>query len=90
MVHKSKVPANANVISSHAIYKIKELDDGSLKCKARIAPHVDKDSERNGLKTDSATCPPAGFRTLLSIYAIMRWDVSKVDIKSASPANPDL
>lgn len=36
-VHVSQVPSNSNVISSHVLYKIKQLDDDSLMCKARIA-----------------------------------------------------
>ena len=94
LVHRTKVPGNANVISSHVLYKIKELDDGTLKCKARIAPHGNKDSNMNDLKRDSATCPPIGFRTLLSICTIMQWFVSKVDIKGAflqsGPAERDV
>lgn len=46
MVHVSKVPADANVITRHVIYKVKTNDDGSLKMKARIAPHGNKDNDR--------------------------------------------
>lgn len=82
-VHVSKVPNNANVIGSHVLYKVKELDDGSKICKARIAPHGNKDKEKHKLKKDSAACPPLGFRILLSICTIFHFYVSKVDIKSA-------
>ena len=92
--HISRVPSTANVISSHVLYKIKELDDGKLLCKARIAPHGNKDFERDNLKTDSASCPPLGVRILLSICTILHWFPSKVDIKSAflqsGPATRDV
>jgi len=77
------VPENANVITSHVIYKVKLNDDGSFKMKARIAPHGNKDKERDQLKSDSASCPPTGIRMLLSIAAIMKWPLSKIDFTSA-------
>jgi len=58
MIPPSKIPKGANVITSHVIYKVKQSDDGDLFLKARIAPHGNKDREKSGLKTDSATCPP--------------------------------
>lgn len=82
-VHVSAVPDNANIISSHVIYKIKKNDDGSYKMKARIAPHGNKDKERENLKSDSATCPPTGIRVLLSIASLLQWPLAKVDFTSA-------
>ena len=41
-----------NIISSHAIYKIKLNEDLSLKLKARIAPYANEDSEKDVTKTD--------------------------------------
>lgn len=38
-VHISEIPPDANIISSHVIYKVKMNDDKSLKLKAKIAPH---------------------------------------------------
>ena len=82
-VHYSDVPANANVVSSHVIYKVKDLDDHSLHCKARIAPHGNKDSEKDGLRTDSSSCPSFGIRLLLFVCTILGWFLTKVDVKSA-------
>lgn len=42
----SDVPKSENVISSHTIYKIKTLDDGSRLCKARITPYGNKARRR--------------------------------------------
>ena len=93
-VHISRVPSTANVISSHVLYKIKELDDEKLLCKARIAPHGNKDFEKDNLKTDSASCPPLGVRILLSICTLLHWFPRKVDIKAAflqsGPATRDV
>ena len=79
----SSVPADANVISSHVIYKVKLLDDNSLQMKSRIAPHGNKDHDRAELKTDSATCPPTGIRILFSVTVIFGWVLVKIDFVSA-------
>lgn len=79
----SQVPDNANVITSHVIYKVKTNDDGSFKMKARIAPHGNKDLDRNQLKTDSAVCPTLGIRILLSLATIFMWCLAKIDFKRA-------
>ena len=83
LVHVSDVPKDANIITSHVIYKVKSNDDGTYKMKARIAPHGNKDKEKEQLKTDSCPCPPTGIRMLLSLATIMKWPVAKIDFKSA-------
>ena len=82
-IHVSKIPKNSNVITSHVLYKIKTLDDSSLLCKDRIAPHGNKDKYKESLKTDAQTCPPIGLRILLSICVIFNWSLVKINIKSA-------
>lgn len=83
MVHISKVPKDANIITSHVIYKVKPNDDGSSKVKARIAPHNNQDAEKLNLKTDYSVCPPIGIRILLSLAVIFKWCLAKSDFKSA-------
>jgi len=82
-IHCSKVPQFSNVISSHVLYKVKKMDDGSMKMKARIAPHGNKDKFKNDVKKDSATCPPVGIRIALSIASMLKWDTAKIDFTSA-------
>ena len=65
-------PKGSNIITSHVIYKVEEIDDGSLKMKAKIAPHGNKDKDRDLLKTDSAQFPPTDKRILVSIATIMK------------------
>ena len=79
----SQVPKDANIVTSHVLYKVKKCDDASLTLKARIAVHGNKDRDKDILKTDSATCPPVGIRILLSLATIYRWIVAKIDFKSA-------
>jgi len=83
MIHVTKVPQSANVISSHVLYKVKKLDDGSMKMKARIAPHGNKDKEKSTVKSDSATCPPIGVRVACSIATMKRWATAKIDFTAA-------
>ena len=52
------IPAGSNVICSHVLYKVKQNDNGSLKLKARIAPHGNEDDLKNVLSKDCMTCPP--------------------------------
>ena len=78
-----EVPKNSNIITSHVIYKAKENNDGSFRMKARIAPHGNKDKDKDRLKTDSSQCTPTGIRILLSISALMQWHLAKIDFTSA-------
>lgn len=76
-----KTPKNANVITSHVLYKVKTNDENSLKMKAGIAPHGNKNSEKLHLKTASAACPPTGIRILLSLATIFKLYLPKIDFK---------
>lgn len=65
VVARDDVPSDANIISSHVIYKTKVSDDESLKLKARIAPHGNEDSMRYEMRSDCAMCAQMGVRMLL-------------------------
>lgn len=82
-VHVSKIPKSSNTITSHAFYKCKQTDDGSIIVKTRIAPPGNKDKEKEGLKTDSAVCSPLGIRVLLTLAVIFRFVIAKIDARSA-------
>lgn len=66
-VHVTEIPSSANIKSSHALYKVKILDDKSVTMKSRTAPHGNKDKERDIVKSDSAVCPPFETCAILSI-----------------------
>ena len=83
VVSKSDVPEGANVASSHVLYKVKHKDDGSLKLKARIAPHGNEDDMRRILSKDCTTCPPTGLRIVESIASLKGWKIKKADVKAA-------
>lgn len=52
IVPHSDVPSDANIVNSHVLYKVKNNDDGSLKLKARIAPHCNEDDLKDFLTSD--------------------------------------
>lgn len=79
----ANVPVNANVISSHVLYKLKINDEKMLKLKAGISPHGNEDSLKGELKSDCAMCSPMGFRILLSISALFRCRITMADAKTA-------
>ena len=83
VVTRDTVPSNANVISSHVIYKIKLNDDNSLKLKARIAPHGNQDSMKTDLRSDCCMCSPTGLRIVLMIASLHKWKLAKADVKNA-------
>ena len=70
VIHRDNMPKRANVVNSHTLYRVKMCDDGSLKLKARIAPHVNEDDMRKILSSDRTTCPRAGLRILESIASL--------------------
>lgn len=76
-------PDLQNIITSHVLYKVKLCDDGTKIMKARIAPHGNKDSDKNIYKIDSTSCPPVVIRCLHSISTINQWPMMKIDFKSA-------
>lgn len=82
-VLKNKVPAGSNIIGSHTLYKVKTNNDGSLKLKARIAPHGNEDDLKFVLNKDCSTCPPTGLRILESIASVHGWRVYKADVSAA-------
>lgn len=83
-VSLTDVPENANVISSHVLYKININDDKSLKLKARIAPHGNEDCMKDDLKSACSMCSSVGLRILLLTASLQKWRLSKIDVKSAS------
>lgn len=83
VIPKSDVPENSNIIKSHTLYKVKINNDASMKLKALIAPHGNKDSMKGQLSSDCTTCSPPGRRILESIASFMGWKVTSVETKSA-------
>lgn len=71
-VQRRQLPRDANIVSSHVVYKIKVEDDDSLRLKARIAPHGNEDSDTKNPRLDCCTCAPIGVRAVTTVAAIRR------------------
>ena len=83
-VCRETVPSNANVISSHVLYKLKLNDDNTFKLKARIAPHGNQDSMQYDLRSDCCMCSHTGLRIVLMTDAMYKWQLVKADVKMHS------
>ena len=83
IIPSSQLPSGANIINSHTICKVKQNDDGSLKLKARIAPHGNEDDLKDFLDKDCATCSATGLRIVQSVASLHSWTFYKADVKSA-------
>lgn len=88
------VPNDANKILSHVLYKIKVSEDSSLSLKGRIAPHGNEDNFQPDMRFDRWMCPLIGIRVILSIAALKKCCIVKLDVKSAflqyDPAQGDI
>ena len=73
----------SNVISSHHFFSIKKKSDGNHKLKCRMVPHGNRDREKAGLRTDSATAQFAAIRLLLSLAVLLNFRLSSIDISGA-------
>jgi hypothetical protein len=79
----SELPPPSNVISSHHFFSIKQTSDGNLKLKCRMVPRGNRDREKEGLRTDSATAQFAAIRLLLSLAVLLHFRLSSIDISGA-------
>lgn len=82
-VEESVVPRNANVISSHVVYKIKTEESGRHRLKARIVPHGNKDRMKDQVRKDSATAQFNIIRLMLAISSFFPMRLGVIDISGA-------
>lgn len=82
-VPERSVPRDANVITSHVVYKIKTDETGSRKLKARVVPHGNRDTEKDNIRKDSATAQLGVIRLLLSVSTLLGLQLATADIKGA-------
>lgn len=82
-VPDNNVPRDANVISSHVVYRIKTDEEGARMLKARIVPHGNHDDEKDDIRKDSSNAPLYIIRLLLSLVTFMGFRIGTADIKGA-------
>lgn len=81
VLHASKVPQTANIISSKTLYKIKVGENGELELKARIDPHGNEDSLKQQFRYDCSPCAPTGTVIILSLATLIKLYVNKADVR---------
>lgn len=77
------MPLNANVISSHVIYKFKTSEDGSYTLKARIVPHGNRDVEKDNIGKDSSTAQFDVVRIMLAVCNFIGLSLTIAEVKGA-------
>jgi hypothetical protein len=81
-VHLKNIPARSNIISSHHFLRVK-LESGTYRLKCRMVPHGNRDREKDGILTDSATAQFCSIRLLLSLAVLLKFRLSSLDISGA-------
>ena len=82
-VPEREIPRNANIITSHVVYKVKTDEDGQRKMKARIVPHGNHDNEKDNVRKDSSNASLFVVRLLLSLATFLGYRIGTADIKGA-------
>lgn len=76
-------PSNANIIGSHVLYKMKQTDNGSLKLKAQMVLHGNRDKDRFAVRHDSASANLTVIRFIISLSQILGFALAAANIKGA-------
>lgn len=82
-VQEDSVPINANIISSHFVYKVKNEENGKKRLKARLCPHGNRDRMKDSVRKDSATAQFDVIRIVCSMATVLRLKLGCLDIKGA-------
>ena len=82
-VGERDIPAHANVITSHVVYKLKTDEIGNRDLKARIVPHGNHDAEKDEIRKDSSTAQLFVIRLLFSVVTFLGFRLRMADIKGA-------
>lgn len=69
-----RIPASANIMSSHAVHKLKRKDDVSIILKLAASPHGNEESDKHLLRSGCFMCPPSGFCIVTSITSLKQMD----------------
>lgn len=74
---------DANIVSSHSIFKVKKDDLGNMKLKGRIVIHGNHDADRDKVRADCAAADMAVIRMLISIGTCLGLTFGSADITGA-------
>lgn len=83
LVPIDSLPPDANVIASHVVFNVKDNPDGTLRLKARLVLHGNRDKDRFKVRRDSASAELFIVRLLLSIASMLGFTIATADVKGA-------
>lgn len=77
------IPVNANKIICRTIYKVKEVDDGSLRLKSHTVIHGNRDKVKYSVRRDSASADLSIVRLALYLGVNLGFCFGTADVKGA-------
>lgn len=82
-VPEASVTSDANVVTSHFVFKIKVEEHGRKRLKARLCPHGNRNPMKIEIRRDSSTAQFDVIRLLMSLAVLLRFTIGWIDIKGA-------
>lgn len=82
-VHKRDMPRDANIITSHWVFKIKVNEEGTRALKARLVIHGNHDDDKDIIRKDAIAANMFVTRLLISIGTLLGFSFGVADIKGA-------
>lgn len=77
------IPKCSNLIGLHHFFDVKnDGKDDKLKLKCRLTPHGNRDKDKKDIRKDSSTAQFPIIRLTLSIFSILQFSITTLDVKS--------
>lgn len=88
------MPDDANILSTHFVFRINKSEQGERTLKARLVVHGNRDEEKDEVSKDAIAADMMMTRLVLALGTIMKFSFGVTDIKGAfmqsGPANRDI
>lgn len=82
-VEAALMPVDANLLSTHFVFKIKKSENGERNLKARLVVHGNRDDEKDDVRKDAIAADMTTTRLVLALGMIMNFTFGVADIKGA-------
>lgn len=93
-VSAQEMPRDANLLSTHFVFKIKKTEQDERMLKARLVVHGNRDEEKDEVRKDAIAADMMMTRLVLALGMIMNFSFGVADIKGAfmqsGPAHRDI
>lgn len=78
-----KLQADANILSSHVVYKQKNDEDGAMRLKTRIVPHGNRDIIKEKVRKNSARAQFEIISLMLTLVMLLPFRMGLVELNGA-------